>query len=80
MRIALDLTAADLCRRAGIATNTYSQWENAKGRPELDKAIKLVDAFGVTLDWLYLGNAAALPNKLATSIAELERRLERRGA
>lgn len=68
-REALGLTAAELCRMAGVAPNTYSQWENAKGRPQLDEAIRLCRALGYTLDWIYLGDKSGLPYALASKLA-----------
>lgn len=67
-RQALGLSQVELCARAGIATNTYNQWEKAKGRPELDKAVQLCDAFDLTLDWIYLGDASGLRHDLAVKI------------
>lgn len=69
-RKALGLNQAQFCRRSGIATNTYNQWKKAKGRPSLDEVVKLVDTLGVTLDWVYLGSAGALPRDLAEKINE----------
>ena len=59
----------ELCKRCGIATNTYNQWEKGKGRPGLDKAIILRDAFGLPLDWIYLGDAACLPHHIAVKLS-----------
>lgn len=66
---ALGLSQAEVCRQAGIAPNTYSQWLNAKGRPQLDAALQLCDAFGYTLDWIYQGDPSGLPLRLATALA-----------
>lgn len=68
-REALGMSAAELCRRTGIQPNTYSQWENSKGRPQLDEAIKLCSALGYTLDWIYLGDRSGLPYAIASKIA-----------
>lgn len=73
-REALQLTQAELCRRAGIAPNTYNQWEPKKdgspptGRPELDYAIKLCEALGYTLDWIYRGNPVGLPYQITAKL------------
>ena len=37
-RQALRLKQAALCRQTGIAPNTYNQWEQERGRPDLDGA------------------------------------------
>ena len=42
--------------KAGIARNTYNQWEQGLRRPDIENAIKLVEAYGVTLDWIFLGS------------------------
>lgn len=67
-REALDLSQSDLCRRTGVAANTYNQWENAKGRPGLDQAMMLCDGLGVTLDWIYFGDPGCLPYAIASKI------------
>lgn len=59
-RMALGLNQTQLCARAGLAKNTYNQWEGAHGRPGLDYAIQLCDAFDLTLDWIYLGHESCL--------------------
>jgi transcriptional regulator with XRE-family HTH domain len=64
-RLALGLDQTQLCERAGIARNTWNQWEKGKGRPQLDEAMKLVDTFNITLDWIYLGDITGLPHGLA---------------
>ena len=69
-RAALGLEQAPFCRRAGIAPNTYNQFERAKGRPSLDMALKLCDAYGLTLDWIYRGDPSGLPYELARSLFE----------
>jgi transcriptional regulator with XRE-family HTH domain len=67
-RESLGLKPSEVCRAAGIAPNTYSQWESATGRPSLDQAMKLCDVFGVTLDWIYRGNRTGLPFQLASAL------------
>ena len=67
-REALDLSQAEFCRRTGIATNTYNQWEMAHGRPSLDQAVKIAEEFDVPLDWIYLGKLNKVPHELALKI------------
>lgn len=63
-RAALGLNQTELCARAGLAKNTYNQWECGHGRPGLDYAIQLCEAFGLTLDWIYLGDDSGLRGHL----------------
>ena len=70
-RHALGLNQRQLCERAGVAPNTYNQWERAKGRPDIDGALLLCDAFGLTLDWIYRGEMSALPHGIAVKLRAL---------
>lgn len=72
LRRATAVTQVEFCRRVKIATNTWNQYESAKNRPQLDQAIRIVDAYRVTLDWIYLGDEAGLPHNLAISISQHE--------
>lgn len=65
LRTATNLSQREFCARAGIGTTTYNNWERGLGRPELDKAMQLCDAYQITLDWLYRGNPAGLPYHVA---------------
>lgn len=65
---ALELSGAEICSLTGIKANTYSQWIHANGRPQLDAAVRLCEALGYTLDWIYLGDASGLPYSLASKL------------
>jgi len=67
-RLALGLNQVEFCKRAGIPTNTYNQYEKAKGRPSLDMALALCAAYKITLDWIYRGDASGLPHGIARSL------------
>lgn len=67
-REAMEMTKSEFADKAGIARNTYSQWEGAKGRPSLDQAIALCLRHGLTLDWIYFGNGEGLPLRLARGV------------
>ncbi len=69
-RQAMRLSQVALCKRAGIATNTYNQWERGRQPPRIDEAIKLC-SLGYTLDWVYRGEKACLPYELVTGIQDL---------
>jgi transcriptional regulator with XRE-family HTH domain len=67
-RKAIGLRQAEYAERAGIPNNTYNQYEQAKGRPSLDFALKLRDTYGLTLDWIYDGDPSGLPWRVAHKI------------
>src|SRR5580704_13076891 len=58
------LTQSQFADRAGIARDIYNEWESAKDRPGLDEAMRLRAVYGVTLDWIYLGDGSRLPKRL----------------
>lgn len=61
----------EFCERAGIATNTYNQYEKGRRRPSIDHALALVDAYGLTLDWIYRGDPSGLHHRTAEAIKAL---------
>lgn len=63
-REALDLTAAEVCRRINCKPNRWSQYEGAERRITLEVANALCDEFGLSLDWIYRANPAQLPHAL----------------
>jgi len=67
-RNAISLNQSEFANRAGIAKNTYNQWEQAKGRPGLDEAMKLCETYGMTLDWIYRGNPVGLPYEITSEL------------
>lgn len=69
-RGALGLKQSSFCTQAGIAANTYNQWEMAKIRPSLDGAILLCRTYALTLDWIYRGDPSGLPQR---PVAQLTR-------
>jgi transcriptional regulator with XRE-family HTH domain len=64
-REAFGLGQNEFARRAGIASNTYNQYEQAKNLPRLDFVNKICDTYGVTLDWIYRGDTSGLPVRIA---------------
>jgi DNA-binding XRE family transcriptional regulator len=55
----------DFAEQADISPNTYNQWEKGKVYPDLQYAIRLCDQYGITLDWIYLGDPSGLPYHIA---------------
>ena len=69
-REAFGLGQNEFARRAGIASNTYNQYEQAKNLPRLDFANQLCDTYGITLDWIYRGDTAGLPLQIANLLTK----------
>lgn len=47
-----------------VKRSAYSNWEVGSSRLSLNGAIELCDAYGLSLDFLYFGNADTLPMAL----------------
>jgi transcriptional regulator with XRE-family HTH domain len=72
------LKAAEFSKAIGVQPNTYSQWENGARLLDVLVAIRISERFGITLEWLYRGNAAQLPNAIFNDVlahaADLEKK------
>ena len=71
-RQAFGMGQYDFADRAGIAGNTYNQYEQAKKRPTIENALALCRAYGLTLDWVYAGDPSGLPYKVADAIKSIK--------
>jgi transcriptional regulator with XRE-family HTH domain len=60
----------EFAERAQISPNTYNQWEKGRVYPDLQYAIRLCDEYGITLDWIYLGDPSGLPYHIARLMKE----------
>lgn len=78
-RRAIGLSQSEFAQRADLAKNSYNQYETGTNRPQLEAAIKLVDAYRLTLDWIYLGDPSGLRFDLAEAIKAL-RSVEKQSA
>ncbi len=67
-REAMGITQVEFAGRAGIAPNTYNQYEAGKNFPQIEYAQRLCDAHGLTLDWIYRGDLSNLSYQLAEAI------------
>ena len=68
LRQAHGLTQAAIGERVGATMNRWNNWEVGVGRIPVPEATKLVQAYGVTLDWIYLGKEAGMPFELMMKI------------
>jgi DNA-binding XRE family transcriptional regulator len=71
-RNAIGLDQSKYSRMAGVSQNTYNQYERGKSRPSLNHAFMLCDTHGLTLDWVYNGDASGLPPDLQAAIRTLQ--------
>lgn len=67
-REAMELNQATWCRLVGIETQAWNNYERGLRRISVDQAIKVCQATGVSLDWIYRGIAFGLPIELATAL------------
>ena len=67
---ALDLTISQFADGAGVSRTTISNWLNRRGRPSLDEVIKLVKAYQITIDYIYLGRWDGLPVHIAQRLSQ----------
>lgn len=67
-RKALDLTQKKFASRAGIATNTYGQYEKGSRLISPKAAVDLCEQYSLTLDWIYRGEPGNLPYTLGDAI------------
>ena len=58
---------------AGIARNTYNQFETGTNLPSVNQAHKLCDRWGLTLDWIYRGDTRGLGADLSAAIEAMRR-------
>ena len=64
LRTVVEKNAADLCRTTKFSANRWSQYETGERPITLAAAIVLKEKYGVSLDWIYFGEAANLPKRL----------------
>jgi DNA-binding XRE family transcriptional regulator len=63
-REALELSAAEVCKRIDCAPNRWSQYESGKRPITVAVAIAMCEEFGLSLDWIYRGDPQRLPHDL----------------
>lgn len=75
-RKAIGLSKSELCRRLEINGSAWSNFINTNydRRISLEVAFKLKDEFGVTLEWIYDGDAKLLPQVLGDRIRDLRKK------
>ena len=59
------LTQKQFAQSIGASPTQYNNWVSDRQRLSLDGALRIVDVYKVTLDFLYLGRVDMLPAHLA---------------
>lgn len=65
VRAALDLSQVDICRILEVDTSRWNHWESGKNKPDVTIMSELARRYGVTLDYIYLGDMRLLPYEIA---------------
>jgi transcriptional regulator with XRE-family HTH domain len=68
---ALDKKQVEFAQLIGISQPALNNYLKALRRPDIDVAITIQSRTGATLDWIYLGDRAGLPVRLASILPEL---------
>jgi transcriptional regulator with XRE-family HTH domain len=66
-------TQAAWCAFLGgwMSTQKWNNYERARDRIPVDHALRISQAVGVSLDWIYRGEPALLPLQVATALRRL---------
>jgi len=72
------LSQSEFAGRAGINGNAWNNYERARKRISIDAAIRLVEAYNLTLDYIYLGDASNLPYQLASALEAVKKQRDTR--
>jgi transcriptional regulator with XRE-family HTH domain len=69
-REALGMTQAELAAELNISASAITNWEAGIRLADVLAMGRLVERFGVTLDWIYLGDMSGLRHSLATKLRD----------
>lgn len=72
-RQALNLDQGAFAKKAGLAPNTYNQYEKGERVPKVEQAISLCETYNITLDWIYRGDPSGLNYDVALKIQAVRR-------
>lgn len=70
----LRLRDSEIARHAKVKVAAWSNYVNALRPLDIEAAILLCERFELTLDWIYRGDPAGLPHRLATELEQFARR------
>lgn len=67
-RMAINPNQTEFARGAGLQQNRYNQYETGARPLTLDAAVRLCNAYGLTLDYLFRGDTTFVPHGLIESL------------
>ncbi|MBF0423249.1 MAG: helix-turn-helix transcriptional regulator [Magnetococcales bacterium] len=65
VRQALDLSLEDFAAAIEVELPALTRWETGEDSPNLHAMFRMAKRFSVTLDWIFLGDPAGLPHRIA---------------
>lgn len=68
VREVLGLSKREFAERAGLTEQTYGPFENARRPLSLEAAKRLRKHYGLSLEFMYFGNKADLPHRIAKDL------------
>ncbi|QIG92184.1 helix-turn-helix transcriptional regulator [Bradyrhizobium sp. 6(2017)] len=71
-RESMGLSQAKFSTLVDVSSQAWNNYETGFRRISLDQAIKVCDATGVSLDWIYRGVLAGVRHELAMAIQQLK--------
>lgn len=69
LREALGISQAELCRQIKCQANRWNQYETGERRITIPIAMRLADAYGASMDWVYRGETRTLTQELFAKLA-----------
>lgn len=70
---ALGMKQNALAKQCDFTTSQVNNWLAGTARPSIDAANRMCDDLGLTLDWIFRGDASKLDSDLRAKIAEAGR-------
>jgi transcriptional regulator with XRE-family HTH domain len=68
LRVTQGLTQTALAESLGVTQSAWTQYETGARKISIEVAGTVVARFGVTLDWIYMGDPSGLPMRLVVAL------------
>lgn len=79
-RTYLKMNQTSFGKVCGVGKGAVSNWEKGLNEPDIDSIKPLKLKYGITLDYLIMGDASTLRHDLAEALAETESRIATRAS